>query len=88
LALRLDAAINLAGAELYLDRFSECGVHAERVVAVARSTGQPAVALFGFMLLAWARMLGGELADASRCSTAPSRRHGCSATRRASPGSS
>jgi ATP/maltotriose-dependent transcriptional regulator MalT len=63
LALRLDAAINLAGAELYLDRFSECGVHAERVVAVARSTGQPAVALFGFMLLAWARMLGGELAD-------------------------
>jgi ATP/maltotriose-dependent transcriptional regulator MalT len=63
LALRLDAAINLAGAELYLDRFTECGVHAERVVAVARATGQPAVAVFGFMLLAWARMLSGELAE-------------------------
>ena len=63
LALRLDSAINLAGAELYLDRFAECGVHAERVVAVARATGQPAVAVFGFMLLAWARMLSGELAE-------------------------
>jgi DNA-binding CsgD family transcriptional regulator len=63
LALRLDAAINLAGAELYLDRFDEAGVHAERVVAVARSTGQPAVVVFAFMLLAWARMLGGQLVD-------------------------
>ncbi len=63
LARRLDAAMNLAGAELYLDRFPECGVHAERVVAVARATGQPAVAVFAFMLLAWARMLTGELAE-------------------------
>ena len=63
LALRLDAAINLAGAELYLDRFHETAVHAERVVAVARATGQPAVVVFAFMLLAWARMLNGELAD-------------------------
>ena len=63
LALRLDAAINLAGAELYLDRFDETGVHAERVVAVARATGQPAVVVFAFMLLAWVRMLRGELAE-------------------------
>jgi DNA-binding NarL/FixJ family response regulator len=63
LALRLDAAMNLAGAELYLDRFHETAVHAERVVAVARATGQPAVVVFAFMLLAWARMLSGELAD-------------------------
>ena len=63
LALRLDAAINLAGAELYLDRFDDAGRHAERVVAVARATGQPAVVVFAFMLLAWARMLRGELAD-------------------------
>ena len=63
LALRLDAAINLAGAELYLDRFHETAAHAERVVAVARATGQPAVVVFAFMLLAWARMLNGELAD-------------------------
>ena len=54
---------DLAGAELYLDRFHETAVHAERVVAVARATGQPAVVVFGFMLLAWSRMLNGELAE-------------------------
>ena len=63
LALRLDAGIHLAGAELYLDRFDEAGAHAERVIAVARATGQPAVVVFAFMLLAWVRMLRGELAD-------------------------
>jgi ATP/maltotriose-dependent transcriptional regulator MalT len=63
LALRLDAGINLAGAELYLDRFDEAGAHTERVIAVARATGQPAVVTFAFMLLAWVRMLRGELAD-------------------------
>jgi DNA-binding CsgD family transcriptional regulator len=63
LALRLDAAVNLAGAELYLDRFKEARAHAERVVAVARATGQPAFVPFAFMLLAWPRMLHGELAE-------------------------
>ncbi len=63
LALRLDSAINLGGAELYLDRFDDTGVHAERVIAVARATGQPAVVMFAFMLLAWVRMLRGELAE-------------------------
>ncbi|HSC90510.1 MAG TPA: AAA family ATPase [Gaiellaceae bacterium] len=63
LALRLDAAVNLAGAELYLDRFDEAGAHTERAIAVARGTGQPAVVVFAFMLLAWVRMLRGELAD-------------------------
>ena len=63
LALRLDAGINLAGAELYLDRFDEAGAHTERVIAVARATGQPAVVTFAFMLLAWVRMLRGELVD-------------------------
>jgi len=63
LALRLDSAINLAGAELYLDRFDDAGAHAERAVAVAGATGQPAVAAFAFMLLAWVRMLRGELAE-------------------------
>jgi DNA-binding CsgD family transcriptional regulator len=61
LALRLDAAINVAGAELYLDRFDECGVHAERVITLARATGQPAVVVFAYMLLAWVRMLRGQL---------------------------
>jgi len=63
LALRLDAAVNLAGAELYLDRFSEAGGHAQRVIRVARATGQPAFVPFAFMLLAWVRMLHGELAE-------------------------
>jgi DNA-binding NarL/FixJ family response regulator len=63
LALRLDSAINLAGAELYLDRFDDTGIHAERVIAVAKATGQPAVVSFAFMLLAWVRMLRGDLVD-------------------------
>jgi ATP/maltotriose-dependent transcriptional regulator MalT len=63
LALRLDAAVNLAGAELYLDRFGEAGGHAQRVIRVARATGQPAFVPFAFMLLAWVRMLHGELAE-------------------------
>ena len=63
LALRLDSAVHLAGAELYLDRFEDAGRHAERVMAVARATGQPAFVPFAFMLLAWVRMLHGELAD-------------------------
>jgi len=63
LALRLDSAVNLAGAELYLDRFDEAGSHAERVIAVARATGQPAFVPFAFMLLSWVRMLRGRLAE-------------------------
>ncbi len=58
-----DSAIHLAGAELYLDRFEAAGEHAERVIAVARATGQPAFVPFAFMLLAWVRMLRGDLAD-------------------------
>jgi DNA-binding CsgD family transcriptional regulator len=63
LALRLDSAVHLAGAELYLDLFDSAGGHAERVIAVARATGQPAFIPFAFMILAWVRMLRGELAD-------------------------
>ena len=63
LARRLDAAVHLAGAELYLDRFEAAGAHAERVIAVARSTGQPAFIPFAFLVLAWVRMLRGELRD-------------------------
>ena len=40
LALRLDAAANLAGAELYLDRYEDAGAHAERAMAVGLATGQ------------------------------------------------
>ena len=40
LAKRLDAAVNLAGSEIYLDCFLEAGAHAERAVTVGRATGQ------------------------------------------------
>jgi ATP/maltotriose-dependent transcriptional regulator MalT len=40
LAVRLDAAANLGGAELYLDRFDEAGEHARRALAVGRATGR------------------------------------------------
>ena len=60
---RLDSAVHLAGAELYLDRFAAAGDHAERVIAVARATGQPAFIPLAFMILAWVQMLRGELAD-------------------------
>jgi DNA-binding CsgD family transcriptional regulator/tetratricopeptide (TPR) repeat protein len=66
LAGRLDAAVHLAGAELYLDRFAAAGDHAERVITVARATGQPAFIPTGFMILAWVHMLRGELADSAQ----------------------
>jgi predicted MFS family arabinose efflux permease/tetratricopeptide (TPR) repeat protein len=42
LALHLDAAANLARADLYLDRYDEAGALAERTLAVAHATGQGA----------------------------------------------
>jgi ATP/maltotriose-dependent transcriptional regulator MalT len=39
LAGRIDAAAHLAAAEIYLDRYHEAGVHAERALAVGRATG-------------------------------------------------
>ena len=38
--LNIDAIGNLAGAELYLDRYLSCREHAERGMRVARATGQ------------------------------------------------
>jgi ATP/maltotriose-dependent transcriptional regulator MalT len=46
LASRLDAAIWLASAELYSDRFSESDRHIDRALTVARATGQGEVLLF------------------------------------------
>ena len=40
LARRLDAAVDLASSEIYLDRFVEAAAHAERAIAVGRATGQ------------------------------------------------
>jgi len=40
LSLRLDAAVWLAAAELYLDLYAEADSHASRALALARATGQ------------------------------------------------
>ena len=40
LAGRLDAVVDLAGSEIYLDRFVDAAVHAERALKVGRATGQ------------------------------------------------
>ena len=40
LARRLDALVDLGGAEIYLDRFEEAGRHCERALQVGRATGQ------------------------------------------------
>ncbi len=63
LALRLDAAVNLGGAELYLDRFEEAGAHLERAIAVGRATGQTDVIPIAFSVLGWVKMVLGELAE-------------------------
>ena len=85
LAARLDSAVHLAGAELYLDRFAAASDHAERVITVARATGQPAFIPFAFMILAWVHMLRGELADSAH---SPRRGHRGipAAPQRAEPG--
>jgi len=64
LAGRLDAAVNLAGAELYLDRYPEAAIHAERALSVARATGQSAFIPLAYSILGQAQLLRGRLAEA------------------------
>ena len=65
LARRLDAAVNLAGSEIYLDRFIEASAHAERAVAVGRATGQGQLfpGVFATLGVAWCTV--GRLAEAA-----------------------
>ena len=65
LARRLDAAVNLAGSEIYLDRFIEAGAHAERAVAVGRATGQGQLfpGVFATLGVAWCAV--GRLTEAA-----------------------
>jgi DNA-binding CsgD family transcriptional regulator len=64
LAQRLDAAANLAGAELYLDRYADCEAHAERALAVARQTGQSELVSLADSILGQAKLLRGKLTEA------------------------
>ncbi len=64
LAVRLDAATHLAGAELYLDKYAEAGVHADRALSVARATGQSEFIPLADSILGQSKLLGGHLAQA------------------------
>jgi DNA-binding NarL/FixJ family response regulator/tetratricopeptide (TPR) repeat protein len=63
LALRLDAATWLAGAELYLDRYSEASAHAERALTLGRATGQGELFLVLYQILGRALYVRGRLAE-------------------------
>ena len=65
LAGRLDAAVELAGAEIYLDRFVEAAAHAERALAVGRATGQGQLFPGVYATLGVALCMVGRLADAA-----------------------
>jgi DNA-binding NarL/FixJ family response regulator len=62
LALRLDAAVNLAAAELDLERFAEAGAHAERAMSVGQATGQNDIVPILIYTMAWVRRRRGDLA--------------------------
>jgi DNA-binding CsgD family transcriptional regulator len=65
LARRLDAAVDLAGAEIYLDRFVEASAHAERALAVGRATGQGQLfpGIYATLGVAWCMV--GRFTDAA-----------------------
>ncbi len=65
LALRLDAASNLAAAELYLDRYEEAGAHAERAMAVGVATDQASIVPFVAPVLGCVRVFRGRLTEAA-----------------------
>ena len=65
LAERLDAAANLAAAELYTDRYAEAAVHAERALVVGRVTGQSDILPVLFPTLGSAARMRGRLADSA-----------------------
>jgi ATP/maltotriose-dependent transcriptional regulator MalT len=65
LARRLDAAVNLAGADLYLDHYAEADQHAERARSVARSTGQVELIPLADSILGQAKLLRGQLDEAA-----------------------
>jgi DNA-binding NarL/FixJ family response regulator len=65
LALRLDAVVNLAAAEIDLERLAEAGGHAERAMTIGRATGQSDIVPVLIYCLGWVRRLRGELAESS-----------------------
>ncbi len=65
LALHLDTAVHLAGAELYLDCYPEAEAHADRAIAVGLATGQSELVPLAYSILSQVKLLGGRLAEAA-----------------------
>ena len=63
LAERLDAAVWLAAAEVYLDRYREAEKHTARALAVARATGQGDLLLFFLYIQGLVWYVQGRLAE-------------------------
>jgi DNA-binding NarL/FixJ family response regulator len=61
LARRLEAIVDLAGAELYLHRFENASTHAQRALAVGRATGQHQLFPVVFAILGITWMFRGYL---------------------------
>ena len=65
LALRLDAAVNLAATEIDLERLADAQAHADRALAIGRATGQSAIVPLVILALGWVGRLRGQLAETS-----------------------
>ena len=65
LALRLDAAVNLAAAEIDLERLAEAEAHAKRAIAIGRATGQSDHVPVLIYCLGWVTRLRGRLAESA-----------------------
>jgi ATP/maltotriose-dependent transcriptional regulator MalT len=65
LAGRLDALAHLAGAEAYVDNFTDAISHAERGLALARATRQGDLLQMLIPVLSWSLTVRGQLHDAA-----------------------
>jgi ATP/maltotriose-dependent transcriptional regulator MalT len=65
LSLRLDAAVWLAAAELYLDLYPEADLHARRALTLARATGQGELFLVLHQILGRVWYVRAKLAEAT-----------------------
>ena len=63
LSLRLDAAVWLAAAELYLDRYPEADLHARRALTLARATGRGELFLVLYQILGRVWYVRAKLAE-------------------------
>jgi predicted ATPase/DNA-binding NarL/FixJ family response regulator len=65
LSRRLDAAVWLAAAEVYLDLYADADAHAARALALARATGQGELFLVLYPILGRCWYVRGKLAEAT-----------------------